>query len=71
MFRRETGAEGSDGKSIFEMQSEERDAKRRRINYKQAKKIHTSNKTHTEVFYIKKTLVFMFKLKLNFLVHRY
>ncbi|XP_059482426.1 uncharacterized protein LOC132200754 [Neocloeon triangulifer] len=36
-------------KSRFDVLNEERNAKRRRINYKQAKKVHTHNKTHTEV----------------------
>ncbi|XP_065346826.1 U11/U12 small nuclear ribonucleoprotein 48 kDa protein-like [Cloeon dipterum] len=36
-------------KSKYDLLSEERDHKRRRVNYKHIKKVHTKNKSHTEV----------------------
>jgi hypothetical protein len=51
-FRKKEASDANQEKSLADFQTEERNSKRRRINYKQAKKVHTSGKTHTEVFFL-------------------
>ncbi|KAF4519707.1 hypothetical protein B566_EDAN003957 [Ephemera danica] len=41
--------ESGGAKSFWEVLAQQRDAKRRRLNYRQAKKVHTKHKSQTEV----------------------